>query len=429
MGLSSGNGRVFRNPSGRTARIAPEIKSGDGSRVSVPVPVIAPIPPPVEAARDKMEQDFSWANVTGSLRRERSIEGLLFGAAIGDAIGLGRSGLSRRTSLKLFGRGPLHYSVLPGVGIPGHDTQRMLLTLQSILRSRSQLDGFRRGFANRLRLHLMTLPFYAGRTNLIASLRLCLGASYEQSGVVSSDNSPLISGLAIACVLQGTGHSVEKWTALCTETTHVSAESVESSVLVARSAYLAVMTPPDEFDPVKLVDRLIKITEDQGIVEQLKVLREGILGGACVHDMAKIMGWGKVVPSSANPTALMAIYAWLTNHDSYEKTIEKAVLLGGDTATLGAVAGGLAGIHLGAKSIPDRWKRWFFGWPNSHGWLEAMAKRFVDWPHGAEDLHAAPAMPARPVLQCLRSMTVNASLVASNFIRLPWRFVDRILGG
>jgi len=43
------------------------------------------------------------------------------------------------------------------------------------------------------------------------------------------------------------------------------------------------------------------------------------------------------------------------NSDSYEETVLKAVNLGGDTDTTGAIAGGLAGIYYGIENIPEKW--------------------------------------------------------------------------
>ena len=45
----------------------------------------------------------------------------------------------------------------------------------------------------------------------------------------------------------------------------------------------------------------------------------------------------------------------LLNTDDYKSCVLKAVNLGDDTDTVGAVAGGLAGIHYGYESIPEEW--------------------------------------------------------------------------
>lgn len=41
--------------------------------------------------------------------------------------------------------------------------------------------------------------------------------------------------------------------------------------------------------------------------------------------------------------------------DNYKDTVLKAVNLGGDTDTIAAIAGGLAGIYYGFDSLPDKW--------------------------------------------------------------------------
>ena len=49
-----------------------------------------------------------------------------------------------------------------------------------------------------------------------------------------------------------------------------------------------------------------------------------------------------------------AIWA-LLNTDSFENALLKAVNLGEDTDTVGAVTGGLAGLYYGAEAIPSEW--------------------------------------------------------------------------
>lgn len=58
-----------------------------------------------------------------------------------------------------------------------------------------------------------------------------------------------------------------------------------------------------------------------------------------------------------------AVWCFL-NTDSYEECVLKAINLGQDTDTVGAVAGGIAGLYYGYENIPPKW-------------LEAIPKR--DW--------------------------------------------------
>ena len=48
------------------------------------------------------------------------------------------------------------------------------------------------------------------------------------------------------------------------------------------------------------------------------------------------------------------VYNLITT-DSYENCLIQAVNMGGDTDTVGAIAGGLAGLYYGYEAIPDRW--------------------------------------------------------------------------
>ncbi|OUN34565.1 hypothetical protein B5G27_07360 [Lachnoclostridium sp. An76] len=41
--------------------------------------------------------------------------------------------------------------------------------------------------------------------------------------------------------------------------------------------------------------------------------------------------------------------------ESYRDVVLNAVNLGGDTDTIAALAGGIAGIYYGFRSIPDNW--------------------------------------------------------------------------
>lgn len=63
----------------------------------------------------------------------------------------------------------------------------------------------------------------------------------------------------------------------------------------------------------------------------------------------KIKSTGYVVD-----TLEAAVWSLITT-DSFEQALLKAVNLGDDTDTVGAIAGGLAGLYYGYASIPEEW--------------------------------------------------------------------------
>ena len=67
-----------------------------------------------------------------------------------------------------------------------------------------------------------------------------------------------------------------------------------------------------------------------------------------------------------------AIWCFL-NTDNYKDCVLKAVNLGGDTDTIGAVAGGLAGVYYGMEEIPEEWLRLL---PKKEWIVELVEKMF-----------------------------------------------------
>lgn len=51
-----------------------------------------------------------------------------------------------------------------------------------------------------------------------------------------------------------------------------------------------------------------------------------------------------------------AIYSFLIHPDSFAQAVVSAVSLGGDTDTIGAMTGAIAGAYLGVESIPSTWR-------------------------------------------------------------------------
>jgi ADP-ribosylglycohydrolase len=61
--------------------------------------------------------------------------------------------------------------------------------------------------------------------------------------------------------------------------------------------------------------------------------------------------------------ALQGAWSAIHHTDSFVDAVEAAVRGGGDTDTVAAIAGSLAGAYYGVSSIPAKWRRVLHGWP------------------------------------------------------------------
>ncbi|MCA1720659.1 MAG: ADP-ribosylglycohydrolase family protein [Actinobacteria bacterium] len=62
-------------------------------------------------------------------------------------------------------------------------------------------------------------------------------------------------------------------------------------------------------------------------------------------------------------TALQTAWSSIVRSSTLEQTLQTAVHAGGDTDTVAAIAGGLAGAAYGGSTVPARWRRVLHGWP------------------------------------------------------------------
>ncbi len=84
-------------------------------------------------------------------------------------------------------------------------------------------------------------------------------------------------------------------------------------------------------------------------IEELKQFDRLLKGDICDLEVHEIFSSGYVLH-----TLEASIWCLLTT-DHYSEAVLKAVNLGSDTDTTGAVTGGLAGLLYGARAIPESW--------------------------------------------------------------------------
>ena len=134
--------------------------------------------------------------------------------------------------------------------------------------------------------------------------------------------------------------------------THSHELGKEGAALQAYAVALAVsLEPAKDFDSRKFLAELYEFVQLEAY--KRKLARAGaLLGGADKDTVAADIGNG-IETFNSVPTA---IYSFLSHHRSFEEAILFAVSLGGDTDTIAAMTGAIAGAYLGLDSIPDKWR-------------------------------------------------------------------------
>lgn len=134
---------------------------------------------------------------------------------------------------------------------------------------------------------------------------------------------------------------------------------------------------------------------------------------------ADTLGMSKGVTGYIYPTSLMAIFAWLRHYGDFRATLESVLSLGGDTDTVGAIAGGLAGATTGVSGIPTEWVQDICDWPISVTRLQEVASALAAKAIGSPQRDVSYAWYVQP----LRNLLFTTIVIGHGFRRLlpPYR--------
>jgi len=334
-----------------------------------------------------------------------ALEGLLLGTAVGDAIGLPFEGMRPERIARLCGDRPLRHRLLFGRGLVSDDTEHAFLLGRSLLDAPDDAAAFRRALAGRLRLWLLALPPGIGLGTLRALLKLCVGL--RRSGVRSAGNGPAMRAPLLGAWLPR--EALNAYVRASTRITHVDDRAEEGALVVALGTRLAVAAygPPA---PVAVLDDIDPVVQGDELREGLALVRRAVSDGLEPSAYAEAAGARRGISGYVNHTVPAALYCWLAAAD-FEDAVTRAVRLGGDTDTVGAIAGALAGASWGASAIPRPWLDGLVDHPISVARLRALAHALA-----TRDPAAAPAWPWP--LHLLRNLAFIPLVLAHGFRRL-----------
>jgi poly(ADP-ribose) glycohydrolase ARH3 len=134
--------------------------------------------------------------------------------------------------------------------------------------------------------------------------------------------------------------------------THSHVLGKEGAALQAYAVALALgLEPGKAFDPQGFLSRLGELIQHETYREKLESVTM-LLGEANKAKVIAELGNG-VEAFNSVPTA---IYSFLSHPGSFKEAILFAVSLGGDTDTIAAMTGAIAGAYLGTDAVPSKWR-------------------------------------------------------------------------
>jgi len=314
------------------------------------------------------------------------LAGILLGGAVGDALGLPAEGLSPARQ-RSWWPGDLRHRFFFGHGMVSDDTEHAFMTAQALLESGGDVERFRRSLGWKLRWWFLALPVGVGLATARACLRLWLGVPPERSGVHSAGNGPAMRSAILGAVFAEDEVRRREFVRASTRLTHLDPRAEIAAQAVAEAAAWIVLRGGGDRTPSEMLsepsragsyaEAILHCARVSGDPEWLAACHQiatSLSRGDSVEVFATSLGLAKGVTGYAYHTVPVALYAWLRHRGNFHRTLAAAIRCGGDTDTVAAIAGSLAGGEVGVEGIPADWRNRLVDWPRSPRLLNRLAE-------------------------------------------------------
>lgn len=144
-----------------------------------------------------------------------------------------------------------------------------------------------------------------------------------------------------------------KQSRIASQVTHAHPVGVDGAAVLAKAIADAVRLDPEEGFPLEqFLKSLMDFARTDEIRNKMKLVKNLLAENVPPPEAASLLGRSVAVQESMP----FAIYAFLSNYQSFEECLFCAILNGGDRDTLGAMACSVSGAYLGIEAIPESWQ-------------------------------------------------------------------------
>ena len=253
-----------------------------------------------------------------------------------------------------------------GRGMVSDDTEHTLMVAQALLEHPEDACKFQRLLAWKFRWWFIGLPAGVGLATARACIKLWLGFPAIKSGVTSGGSGPAMRSAIIGAYFAENSEKRKKFVLASSRLTHRSWQADTAALAVANGGC------PDFTAAIPILKSLSSEPEWQRTVSEMDA---SLNNEHSVAEFARRMGLERAVTGYSLHVVPVAIYAWLRHSSDFRAALSAALDCGGDTDTVGAVVGPLAGASSGKDCIPTEWLNALWEWPRSTSVIERIADR------------------------------------------------------
>ena len=246
------------------------------------------------------------------------------------------------------------------------------MAAQALLMEPLDADRFQRHLAWKLRWWLAGLPAGIGLATARAIMKLWVGFSPTRSGVGSAGNGPAMRSAIIGAFFANDPAQRQKFVAASTRITHTDPRAEIAALAVAEAAAWAVNggVNVEEF-----LHHLPDCGQNQEWLNLCRRLSDAYAADESVAVFCRSLGLERGVSGYSFHTVPVALYGWLRHSHNFEMALTQTLDCGGDTDTVGAIVGALAGASAGEDGIPKEWMYSVWEWPRTLGLMHNLAER------------------------------------------------------
>lgn len=281
--------------------------------------------------------------------------GVLLGGFVGDALGLPFegtpvSGLQRLEVLvdrRATAPGPLRFSddTDMAMGVAESLVRRRAVDPRDVLETLVANYDPARGYGKGMKLIVRAVQ-HGEPWESLASTAWADG---------SRGNGGAVRVGPIACLLHDDDPAIDDAIKAVTSTTHASAIAIQGAVLLAQAiAMLVRVRSPGELDRERFLNALVdRLPPGEEVFRaKLERVRAFLFGVSCPRSViAGAIGHGV----EAHESVPLALFAFLDAPSEFGSAVLNGIKLGGDTDSIAAMTGSLAGALFGDVGIPSAW--------------------------------------------------------------------------